>query len=90
MVVELVKMSSKGQVVIPKDLRDRARLAEGTFLAATATRDTIILKRVKKPSKDELIRELNRLGRESRERLEKLGFTEQKIIETALAARHRK
>jgi AbrB family looped-hinge helix DNA binding protein len=53
-------MSSKGQVVIPEDIRKRLNLAEGTQFVVTGKDDVVILKAISEPSLDEfesLIRE---------------------------------
>jgi AbrB family looped-hinge helix DNA binding protein len=47
------KMSSKGQVVIPEDIRKRLKLAEGTQFVVTGKDDVVILKAISEPSLDE-------------------------------------
>jgi len=76
MEVETVKMSSKGQIVIPQNIRDGLGASEGTVFAVLGTRDTVVLKRINKPSKEVLIRELEIIAREGRKRAEKLGIKE--------------
>ena len=44
MEVETTKMSSRGQVVIPQDLREELGIEEGTVFAVMGSRDTLILK----------------------------------------------
>jgi AbrB family looped-hinge helix DNA binding protein len=63
-------MSSKGQVVIPKPIRDSLDLNEGDSLIAYARGDLIILKRV---DGSESI--LSLLSRPIREKVEELGIT---------------
>jgi antitoxin PrlF len=46
-------MSSKGQIVVPKQLRNLLGLNEGEIFAIFGDNDTIILKRIEMPSKDE-------------------------------------
>lgn len=48
------RMSSKGQVVLPKEARDNLKLGEGTILQVHWDKDTIILQRLAGPSKEEL------------------------------------
>ena len=76
MEVETVKMSSKGQIVIPQNIREGLGASEGTVFAVLGTRDTVVLKRINKPSKEVLIRELEIIAKEGRKRAEKLGIKE--------------
>ena len=52
--VMLTKISSKGQVVIPKVVRDLLDIKEGEVFAVLGWRDTIIMKRVELPSESDL------------------------------------
>lgn len=45
-VIELTRVSDKGQVVIPKEIRDRFNFAEGTKLIVLATDDAVVLQKV--------------------------------------------
>ena len=47
------KMSSKGQVVIPEDIRNRLKLTTGSRFVVVGKDDVIILKSIKPPSMDE-------------------------------------
>lgn len=47
------RMSSKGQVVIPEDIRKRLRLEAGSQFIVVAGKDTVILKTISPPSMDE-------------------------------------
>lgn len=49
-------MSSRGQIVIPQEVRKKMRLKEGDAFAATGSGDTLLLKRVKMPSKEEIVK----------------------------------
>ena len=77
--VETVKMSSRGQIVIPQDIREERRATEGTIFAVIGSKDTVILKKVEKPSKEELIKKLEAIAKEGRMRLEKKGIKESDI-----------
>jgi AbrB family looped-hinge helix DNA binding protein len=44
------RMGAKGQVVIPKDLRERAGLGPGSDVDFEAIEDGIVVRRVGKPS----------------------------------------
>ncbi len=74
MAVEMVKMSSKGQIVIPQDIREEICASEGTMFAVVSGRDSIVLKKVATPSKEELICELREIAKEGRKRLEAKGI----------------
>ena len=76
MTVETVKMSSKGQIVIPQDIRDEIKADEGTVFAVIGNKDTVILKKITTPSKDELIKQLTIIAKEGKERLQKKGIKE--------------
>lgn len=47
------KMSSKGQVVIPEEIRKRLGLEAGTQFVVVADKDTVIMKAIVPPSMDE-------------------------------------
>ncbi len=45
-VIDVTKVSDKGQVVIPKEIRDRLQLVPGTKLIVVATNDAVVLQRI--------------------------------------------
>ena len=47
------RMSSKGQVVIPEEIRDRLGLQSGTQFVVVGDRDVVILKAISAPSMKE-------------------------------------
>jgi AbrB family looped-hinge helix DNA binding protein len=47
--VGITKISSKGQVVIPRDIRKRLNLKEGNLFVVTDNKDSISLKKIKMP-----------------------------------------
>ena len=47
------KLSSKGQVVIPEDIRDSLNLKEGDQFVVIGQGDSVILKSITPPSMDE-------------------------------------
>jgi len=51
--VATTKMSSKGQVVIPEEIRKRLGLEAGAQFVVIAERDTVIMKAISPPSMDE-------------------------------------
>ena len=48
--LEITSMSSRGQVVIPLDIRDRLHLHEGEKFVVIGEDDTIVLKKMEVPS----------------------------------------
>ncbi len=46
MEIELTKVSSKGQVVIPQKVREMLKIEEGQTLAVSAEKDLVVLKKV--------------------------------------------
>lgn len=79
MEVETIKMSSKGQVVIPQDIREEIGADEGTVFAVVGSQDTIVLKKIAKPSRDALIKELKKIAEEGARKAEKLGIKERDV-----------
>ena len=64
--IATTRMSSKGQVVIPEDIRKRLGLEAGSQFIVIAGKDAIILKTISPPSMDDfdsLIREARRQAR---------------------------
>ena len=62
------KMSSKGQVVIPENIRRRLGLEAGSQFVVVAGKDAVILKTISPPSMDEfdaLIRKARRQARKA-------------------------
>ncbi len=60
------KMSSKGQVVIPEDVRTRLGLEAGEQFVVVGDKDVVILKRIAPPSMrdfDELVGQARRQAR---------------------------
>lgn len=63
------RMSSKGQVVIPEEIRDRLGLKSGTQFVVIGDRDVVILKAISAPSVKEfndLIGDARRQARRAR------------------------
>ena len=50
--VAITRLSSKGQVVIPSELRLEANLKEGEKLLVYGSKDTIVLKKISSSLKD--------------------------------------
>ncbi len=79
MEMETVRMSSKGQIVIPQDMREELHADEGTLFMALRNGDTIILKKIETPSKEELMERIHSMAKEGRVKLEKKGLKESDI-----------
>lgn len=51
--IATTKMSSKGQVVIPEEIRERLGLKAGSQFVVLGDKDVVILKTISAPSMDE-------------------------------------
>lgn len=60
--VETTKMSSRGQIVIPQDIRDRLQADEGTIFAVAGNEDTLILRKLATPSEDSLLKDMEKIN----------------------------
>ena len=60
---ELIKVSSKGQVVIPSDIRQELGISPGSQLVASRMEDFVILKKVVIADPNAEFKRLSRLGR---------------------------
>lgn len=54
--VALTKLSSKGQIVIPKELRESLHLRAGEFFAMFGEDETIVLKKIDIPTDEDFKR----------------------------------
>ena len=79
MVVETIRMSSKGQIVIPRGIREEIDADEGTVFAVVSGKDSVILRKIEKPSNEDLIKDLKALAKEGERRAQKLGIKESDI-----------
>jgi AbrB family looped-hinge helix DNA binding protein len=64
------RMSSKGQVVIPEEIRDRLGLKAGTQFVVVGNRDVVILKAISAPS----VKEFNELMGHARQQARRAGL----------------
>jgi len=80
--IELSKLSSKGQVVIPKSIRNRLNLREGDKLIVFARGDLLILRKVE--GERSILGILSQLVRE---RVQELGIKEEDVREAISWAR---
>ena len=81
MPVETIKMSSRGQIVIPQEIREELNASEGTIFSVVSSKDAIILKKISIPSKEDLIKEIGVIALGCRKRAEKLGIKESDVPE---------
>ena len=79
MVLETIKMSSKGQIVIPQDIREEINAGEGTLFVVIGNKDTVILKKIQTPSQEELLQNLKDIAKEGKKRLQAMGYDESDI-----------
>ena len=79
MSVETIRMSSKGQIVIPQDVREELQVDEGTVFAVVGSGDTIILKKIVTPSKEELIKNLGIFAKKAKLKLQSKGISEKDL-----------
>lgn len=54
--IELTRLSSKGQIVIPGNIREQLNLGEGEILAVSAKDKMVILKKIENPIEEEDLR----------------------------------
>ena len=84
--VSTTKMSSKGQVVIPENIRKQLNLKAGAQFVVIGEKDVIILKNIAQPSLDEfgvLIAEARKKGKQA-------GIKKSDINDAVLEARGKK
>ena len=80
------RMSSKGQVVIPEEIRDRLGLQSGTQFVVVGDRDVVILKAISAPS----MKEFDNLIAQARQQGRKSGFKKSDIDAAVAKVRGRK
>ena len=74
------RMSSKGQVVIPEDIRKQLNLKEGARFIVVGQKDVVILKAIEEPS----IEEFDALIRQARAAAKNAGL-KRSDIDTAIS-----
>ena len=65
--IELTKMSSKGQVVIPGNIREKLELSEGEVLAVSSKDNMIVLKKIENPAEEEDLRTFSEIKKSWKE-----------------------
>ncbi len=59
---DIITMSSKGQIVIPKNIRDQLGIDTGANFVIFGEEDTVVLKKIKVPTAKEAFEKLHKLG----------------------------
>lgn len=77
------KLSSKGQVVIPEEIRQRLGLKEGTQFVVIGERDVVILKSITSPA----MKEFDHLVRRARGAARKAGMKPRDVARAVKRAR---
>jgi len=80
------RMSSKGQVVIPEEIRDRLGLRSGTQFVVVGNRDVVILKAISAPS----MKEFDNLIAQARQQARRSGLRKSDIDAAVAKVRGRK
>jgi AbrB family looped-hinge helix DNA binding protein len=74
--IETTKMSSKGQIVIPEDIRNRLGLKNGDKFLVMGDRDVVILKMLTSPS----LEEFDDLIKKARSQVKAAGLKKSDIV----------
>ena len=80
------KMSSRGQVVIPEDIRKRLNIKVGAQFVVVGEKDVIIFKSISQPS----LEEFDKLIAEARKQAKKAGLKKSDIYASITKVRGRK
>lgn len=86
MSVEVLTVSSKGQISLPSEIRKRMSIEKGDKLAAYASGDVIMLKPIRIPTEDEFVRLMD----EAKEWASSVGYQENDVDEIIKTARENK
>jgi len=85
--IEVVNLSSKGQLVIPKDMREEMKLNQRDKFVLVNDKDTIIMKRLQE---EELKTRMKSLMREFTRQFSRAGITKEDIKKEIKAVRQAK
>lgn len=86
MSIDVLTVSSKGQIVLPAEMRKSLSIATGDKLAVYASDDIIMLKVIKMPSAKEFERKLD----EARDWAASVGYEESDVSEIIKSVRKKK
>jgi AbrB family looped-hinge helix DNA binding protein len=84
--IETTKMSSKGQIVIPEETRNRLGLKAGDRFLVMGDRDVVILKTLSIPS----LSEFDELIKEARKQAKAAGLKRSDIVKATANSREQK
>jgi len=73
--IEVTRLSSKGQVVLPQAVRDRLGLEEGASFAVIGEGDVVILKKLEVPAR----KQLRELLKQARSYARKVGLKQSNV-----------
>jgi len=59
--IEIAKVSSKGQLVIPQDIREKMHIKEGSMFAVASMDNTLVLKKIESPIGEEDMKTMKRV-----------------------------
>lgn len=79
------KMSSRGQVVIPEDIRKRLNLKAGSQFIVVGEKDVVIFKSISQPS----VKEFDKLISQARKQAKEAGLKRSDVHEAIAKARNR-
>ena len=83
--VDITRLSSKGQIVVPRAVREALGLEPGAKFVVLADGDTIILKRIREPS----LSEFRRMAEKAERKAKEAGLTSSDV-EAAITRARRK
>lgn len=86
MAIDILTVSSKGQVVLPASIRKNLSIESGTKLAAYVSDDVIMLKVIRLPSEEEFKERLD----EAQDWAASVGYTEADVNDLVKSVRARK
>ncbi len=83
METEITKLSSKGQVVIPQQIREKLKLEEGTLFIVMTQNNTLCLKKIEIPK----IKAWKEAVKPFREAVKKSNFTREDLDELIIQSK---
>ena len=84
MPAEMVKMSAKGQLVVPQQIRQEEYLNEGDIFIPFAIKEGVLFKRIEKP---DFKSEFQKISKDVQKRFKQIEIKEDVIKEAILWAR---